>query len=108
MPRFIRVNNKANGGFVKLTGKPFQRTLSSVISKQSTSKKVDRQNRKRNLVTMQDNVLVYKPKSASGRDKNETACASSVIFLKPEIDRNLLTMSPSIDDTDSILQSLNS
>lgn len=57
---------------------------------------------------MQDNVLVYKPQLTSDSAKNEPACASSVIFLKPEIDRNLLAMNSSIDDTDSILQSLNS
>ena len=29
MPRFIRVNNKTSGTFVKLTGKPYRSTQSS-------------------------------------------------------------------------------
>ena len=91
MPRFIRVNSKTTGSFVKLRGKPFQSTQSSQNS--TANQRPPPRARRGLIVSQHDNVLVYKPQQASATDPkggNEPPNAGAVIFLKPEIDRNML------------------
>ena len=92
MPRFIRVNSKTTGSFVKLKGKPFQSTQSS--QNPTTNQRPPPRARRGPIVSQHDNVLVYKPQqvsSATGpKGGNEPPNAGAVIFLKPEIDRNML------------------
>ena len=91
MPRFIRVNSKTTGSFVKLKGKPFQSTQSS--QSPTTNQRPPPRARRGLIVSQHDNVLVYKTQQASATDakgSNEPPNAGAVIFLKPEIDRNML------------------
>ena len=87
MPRFIRVNSKTTGSFVKLKGKPFQSTQSS--QNPTTNQRPPPRARRGPIVSQHDNVLVYKPQQVSSAS-NGPPNAGAVIFLKPEIDRNML------------------
>ena len=91
LPRFIRVNNRTSGTFTKLKAK--QQGASAATTKDKLEKQ------KRLIVSQHDNVLVYKQQEPVA--KLDPASASSVIFLKPEIDRQMLLQVAHVD-SDSI------